>query len=271
MSDKNIEESVEVSVPSEENTQTETDEKKEESSTSTVEDATEKPRNKVQERINELTRDKYELRSAVDEVRSENQRLKEQLDELKKPNQQIVAPKYEDFSDQDQYESARDEYLIQRTKQEALNEFEQRQAEQASRAQQEQIQQEHVKKRQKFADNVKAESSQYEDLERVVYSAPISNGPVADYILMSDKGVGIAYHLGTHLDELDRINQLDPISATRELALLEARLQKPQPKKLTNAQEPIKPLGNSERVDKDPDSMSANEWLAWRNKTKKVR
>ena len=87
----------------------------------------------------------------------------------------------------------------------------------------------------------------------------------------SEKGPELAYHLGTHLDEADRISRLPVHLQARELVLLESRLQKVAANKVTNAPEPTKPIsGKSAQPSNDPSKMTMDEWMAWRQKTKKV-
>lgn len=227
-------------------------------------DADEKKRAGVQKRIDQLTREKYEERRRAEELEA---RLKDLESKISKP-EPVAAPNPEDFDDYNEYLNKQADYLaslaqerIRRSQEQELKAAEQRRLadEQAERAQ-------------RYKDRVEAELSQYEGfMERV--NDPtfnrITNVMHPDIIALiqeSDKGTALTYHLATHLSEADRIAKLSPVLAARELAILETKIQSPKPKKVSEAPDPIKPLGGNEQAVKNEDQMSIDEWMAWRNR-----
>lgn len=96
---------------------------------------------------------------------------------------------------------------------------------------------------------------------------------MAEVIEDSDDGPALAYHLGKNPEVADKIAQLPPKAAARELGKIEARLayerekakeakanvsKAPPPPPKVDAVEPA--------IEKEPDQMSDTEWLAMRNK-----
>lgn len=89
------------------------------------------------------------------------------------------------------------------------------------------------------------------------------------YVMESELGPKLAYHLAKRPQEADRIAQLSPIRAIAELGKLEVRLEKPAPKQeakadppaVSKAPSPIKPLGGDGAVPvhKDPADMTFQE------------
>ena len=88
---------------------------------------------------------------------------------------------------------------------------------------------------------------------------------MAERLMDMDKGPEVAYHLGSHLDEAERIFALDPINQAIELTKLEYKVEALAPKKVSDAPDPITPIGNAETVNKSEDDMTDDEWLTWRN------
>lgn len=91
-----------------------------------------------------------------------------------------------------------------------------------------------------------------------------------DSLLNIEKGPEVLYHLAQNPDEMYRIANLSPYAQAAEIGRLEVRLSIPKPSKTTSAPPPVKPLSaGGESVSKNPDDMSTQEWLEWRNKTLK--
>jgi hypothetical protein len=81
-------------------------------------------------------------------------------------------------------------------------------------------------------------------------------------LITSDLGPAVIYELAKNPKELMRINALGVVAQAREIGKIEARLsrqEKPEPKKLTNAPAPLKPVGGKNAAsskslnDMDPD------------------
>lgn len=205
----------------------------------------------VQRRIDRITRAKYE-------AEARNKMLEERiqaLEQTSKPSQPQGAPKIEDFQDFDQYLNARDEFLAKKMKSETIAEYEKRQ--QAESAQRE---------RQKTLDTYQKRVAQavkeLPDFDDVVYRPDVTISDVMAHTIMeSDAGPKVAYYLGTHPDEAERIADLSPVAAIKELTRIEDKLSKT---KATNTPPPTNPVGSRAKAEKDPSDMSLPEFIKYR-------
>ena len=103
------------------------------------------------------------------------------------------------------------------------------------------------------------------DFEQVAFREDLKISPaMSQAILMADDGPAIAYHLGQHPEEAERIAALSPIQAVYEIGKISLRLTAPVPRPKP---EPIRPLGSrSASTVKSPDEMSMAEYAAFRAK-----
>lgn len=97
-------------------------------------------------------------------------------------------------------------------------------------------------------------------------SVPI-NQTMADIAMESPDGPAVLYYLSKNPDMAYNIANMQPRAAAREMGRIEAKLSSKQ--KASTSKAPPPP-GKIEGVDpaitKDPDKMSTDEWLKWRNK-----
>lgn len=171
------------------------------------------------------------------------------------PKQAQGMPKIEDFQDFESYLNARDAFLTQKLKGETIAEYEQRQ--QAERAERE---------RQKTLDTYQKRVAQavkeLPDFDDVVYRPDVTISDVMAHTIMeSDAGPKVAYYLGTHPDEAERIADLSPVAAIKELTRIEDKLSKT---KATNTPPPTNPVGSRAKAEKDPSDMSLPEFIKYR-------
>lgn len=117
-----------------------------------------------------------------------------------------------------------------------------------------------------------------EDYDSVVGNPRLHITPdMAEVIQDSDDGPALAYHLGKNPDVADRIAQLPPKAAARELGKIEARLaferekakaekvsKAPPPPPKVEGTEPV--IGNVKPDDPESDKLSDDEWVRRRNK-----
>ena len=232
----------------------------------------EKQRNKVtaKQRISELTRDKYQLRN-------ENEELKKRLDEIEKRIQpaEPVKPKLADFDSDAEFEAAMDQYYQNK----AIHDS--RKAKQTETQEQETLrkQADQYKAAQKFVTDLNKEKENYEGIDEVMSDPAFalitkSMAPeIVTLIQSSDKNIALAYYLGTHLEDAERIASLHPVLAARELALLESRLETPKPKTVSNAPPPVKPVSGGSVKDKDiyDPKLPYSEYDALRKKQRAAR
>lgn len=85
-------------------------------------------------------------------------------------------------------------------------------------------------------------------------------------IVESDLGPNILHYLAKNPDEAERIAELSPLRQVAEIGKLEVIVSKPQPKKASNAPEPITPVGTKAKVDVDPTEMTQEQFNEWRRK-----
>lgn len=104
----------------------------------------------------------------------------------------------------------------------------------------------------------------YNDFRDVVHeNLPISNDMV-NVLLDSDKGHELAYYLGKNPGEAARIFNLPAHRQAYEMGKIEAKLAGPTQKTKTNAPVPTSPVGGKEIPAKKPEDMDHDEYKAWR-------
>jgi hypothetical protein len=219
-----------------------------------------KPKGGFQRRIDELTRNWREAERRNDELLSI---LKGRGPE---PEQQAPqkTPTLEEFGyDESKYQAALTDYVRNLTKAEAKAIFEQER--QAS------AQETRVKSfKQREADF----ASEYEDYAEKVYdpTLPLS-ATVVELIAESEIGPKVAYHLADNPDIARTLYTLSPTQAAREFGKLEAKLSSGPSRKVVSTAPPPPPKisATEATVDKDPDKMSMDEWLKWREKQTRKR
>lgn len=229
----------------------------------------EKPkRSGVQERIDELTRDKYTLLQDRDYWRQKALEVEKPKAEPEKPP---TKPKSEDFlGDTDSYVEALSQYTEQlvewKTKQ-ATKELTERQKAELEARKKAESQQE-VQTR--WMTKVEEARAKLDSFDAIALNPNISvNETMAEVIMASDTGPDILYHLGKFPEKAARIAAMAPAQAAAALGRLEAEVLKPpKPPKASNAPPPPKPVeAGSSGTSKDPSKMSMKEYEAWRDKS----
>lgn len=160
-----------------------------------------------QKRIDAITRDKYEAKREIEALRAQLARIQS--------GEAAPAPA-DDVQTLVQKEAAR--LVAERTFDETCNKV--------------------------YADGVK----EFKDFDNAVSNLQLV-GVGRDFLELattSDAGAKLLHHLGSHLDEAERIASLPPVQMARELTRLEFKLtQKPGPKPVSNAPAPIAPISGS--------------------------
>lgn len=88
-------------------------------------------------------------------------------------------------------------------------------------------------------------------------------------IVSSEISPQLIYYFGKDIDELERISNLSPLAAAREIGKIEAKLLA-KPIQTSNAPNPITPVGQSKStITKDPEKMSDEEWFEQQRREKK--
>lgn len=221
-------------------------------------------RDKVQERFDKLTREKYDALRTADTERYQRERLQERLAALEAKTQPVapVVPTLEGVGyDESKYQSALIEFAKAQARAEtqAILEKDRNERNAAEKRQVfETRQNDFIKSKPDYAEKVLGNTS-----------LPITPD-MAKVIMESDLGPQVAYYLADNEDKARAIAQLDPLSVAREIGRIEARLEaaKVPPKPpVSQAPPPAPKLDATDAgVEKDPATMSDNEFAKWRKR-----
>lgn len=242
------------------------DQHDEESATSEdVDQGDEKPKRKsrAQDRINELTREKYERDRQIAEMQRQLQEAQQR--QSQEPQQPVDdMPRLADFGyDEDQYRQA-----VHQWNQQKIQAY---QDQQQQTAQQQRQMAEQQRQQQLLQEKIHRASEKYPDFIQKVNDPslpPLQEvSPTAfQAILESDAGADVAYYLANNPQEIYRLASLSPLQTVREITLLEGRLQTTPPKQVRTPPKPPSTVseGTSEAVT-DPSKMDIDTWMKWRN------
>jgi hypothetical protein len=231
--------------------------------------------NGFQRRINEIVKDRENYKAMAERERQERLRIMDLLEKSRiephpqgrgpqsNPNQ---PPKVEQFERYEDFLEARSEWAAERKFQQ-LQEAQQRKSEESNHQRLIEDQQRQMMEQSKAVNTLIEKAEQkYPDFYEKVFdtsgNVPIST-VVATAILESDVGADVAYYLGTHPEEAQRIAKLSPTSQLREFGKMEVSLAKQQ----SAAPPPIKPVDGRGANDGPPGpNADMKTWLKWRNK-----
>lgn len=210
----------------------------------------EKPKkeNGVQKRIDELTREKYELRRLLDEAKKSNQNNEPQLPPKPIPNQ---------FRTERDYRDAVVEYNT------TVKHIEAEQVKEKERASEIVLQ--------NVANKIQADKSKFKDFDTVVRS--ISHIPMdealTDVILDDKNGIDVLYFLGQNPSIAEEISNMSQTKRARTLGILSAKLEgKKTGKQVSSAPKPPSKVAGSAKKEKHPGDMTPEEYSVWRRKQK---
>ena len=154
-------------------------------------------------------------------------------------------PKQEDFETYEEYQDATVEWKVNQK----ISDYEADQRVRIEREQAQRAQEEIVATHTARIDTFRSE---HEDFDAVVEQGkdlPVTP-PMRDAVLNSDSGPALMYHLCSNPDECDRIANMHPMAAIKEMGKLEARIEAARStgpsssaKPVTQAPPPIKPVG----------------------------
>ena len=178
---------------------------------------------------------------------------------------EIKAPQLDDFETYEDFEVAKEEYVLARAEQRVM-----------TKLQQEKVQQETRQVTQTFWEKVEtlAESDPYLKDEIAVVGRNV-NPLVADLVVKSEVGIDLVHYLSKNPQEATRISQMQPMQAAMELGKLGAQIKaapKPEPpKRVSAAPEPIPTVTPAGNVVEDEDKLPIDQWVARRNAAAKRR
>jgi hypothetical protein len=193
----------------------------------------------VQQRIDEITRQRHE---AEREAAYWRQRATAGTDQQAQNTAQPQAkPTADQFQDYAEYVEALTEW---KADQKVSQAFSARDAEKAQEADSK-VQQTRAEA---WTERQQQARTAMPDYDEVVGLSDLPIAPhIGDVLLDSENGPQLAYHLAKNPDLAAHLNTLSPLAAARELGRIEASLDKPATpaaKTVSNAPAPIKPIGS---------------------------
>lgn len=208
------------------------------------EKASRKNRRSYQERIAQLT---AQLRQAE----------RERDEKVAKPVAEEKAPKREDFDDYETYIEARAEFKAIKAAEQRLAEAE---SKSRQRQEQQQAEQQHAQFQQVRASTIDKGIETYPDFEDVALDddIPITE-PMADALLLSEKGHDIWYYLGKHPEVAEKIAGMNPVQQIKEIGRLEERLGGKQVSAAPKPTTTVQPRGASSNALSD--NLPIGEWM----------
>lgn len=239
----------------------------------TSEESTEKPAEPaipkgVQKRIDRAVRQKYEAEARA-KMLEERLAALEQAQRQPQQTQKVIdnsEPKIENFDDFDSFVAAKAEWIAAKKIEETLTARERKQLEEREAT-------ERQKTVESWSRRVAEATAEMPDFEDVIASSDVPmTAPMQQAIMESDVGPKLAYYLATNPDEAVEISRMSSIGQVRALGRIEAKLESGTAgKKVTSAPPPVKTVGGRSTVKVDPDKMSTDEWLKWRQEQLKKR
>lgn len=180
-------------------------------------DAKAKPRSRAQERIEELARDRRNLRRQLSRANQEIGKLRAER-----------PPSEADFADPTDYTAVK---VSRVTREQDL--------ERRTASLVEEMDELKVKRQEAWDERVAEVRDRMPDFEQVFDpTVPISD-VMADLIVESESGPELAYYLGKHRSEASRIANMPPIEAAREMGRLESRIAPPAARRVSSAPKPV--------------------------------
>lgn len=247
------------------------EEKPAESSTAAPDAGRPNPHAGFQRRIDQLTREKHELRRQLESLKAPKEELK-----------QAAAAEDKTLADFDFDEVAYRKHIREISAEEArkaargvLDETK-RNEQQQSRAK-------------TWKERSAAFAAEHTDFTEKVYADDVQiSESMFEAITESEHGPAIAYYLADNPEEAERIANMSAAAAGRAIGRIEAKLEsqsagrkdqssetseenaeegRQDNKRVTKAPPPPPKIeGSADVVAKDPDKMTTDEWLRWRNK-----
>ena len=205
-----------------------------------------KPKNRAQERIQQLAREKAEMAAKLAEYEAKQN--------APKP---LEAPKVEDFEDYSEYQKAQQDWYIEQAEQRVL-----------AKVRQEQEQQSSIQQKAAFESAVSELEDEGVDVAALTKKAD-TLPPLP--IQLDQFGLGLKETLKLAADLIQNdelyfeLSQMNPVQAARRIGQeIDKQSGKPATPKIPNAPKPIKPTSANAPVKRSEDSMSDEEFLAKR-------
>ena len=232
-----------------------------------AEDSESKRRRERRERQRERLEQELETaRQAAERARVAENRL----ERIKRAAQSHEPPKEADFSDTIDYAAARGAYA----QAQAAARFQTVEAEeeaQSARAEYQRAESARVSQRlEHLRDEITDAKTVYADFDKALAVAQrpdVVSRELSLLVIESDKAADLTYYLGSNPDEAKQLSSLfarNPTAAAMRLGEITARIDRPRPRNLSNAPDPVTPVRGAARATPDPTRMSHEEYRRWR-------
>jgi hypothetical protein len=214
---------------------------------------------KIQKRINEITKARREAERERDFWRMQAQQKAQEAPSAV----QLQKPTLDQFDyDQEAYLEALADWKVQTTIAKTMADHEKAQSSQANQ-----------QSDREFAMREYEVEGEFPDYRQKVYAndVPITD-TMAQAIRTDENGARVAYFLATYKDIAYRVANLSPreqFLAIGEISekISQAKASEGQQRPVTNAPAPVPSVSSrGSVVNKNPDKMSTDEFMAWRNK-----
>ena len=209
----------------------------------------------VQKRIDELTRkfnDEKRARETLEQRLADEQRHRLQVQPTDDPE-----PQRDEFDNPDEYSEQRAQWMVRKT----LRDERAKEVDQVNQAR---AKENFDRLANDWQSGMTKAIEKYPDYKEVVESDGLNIAQHVSFALLSHpQGHEIAYHLGKHPEEAERISALNPLHAAFAIQSLGEQLTE---KPVANPK-PVKPVGARSAASKPVNELSMDEYAASRNDT----
>ena len=220
-------------------------------------------RSSAQKRIKQLVSQRNEMTEKL----QAQERMLEQFNQKNQDEQALSRPNLEQFDyDEQRFNAAVDEYnqkSTQRTIHQALTEQQRYQTEAVRQESNRLAVEQFSEKSNEFA----IEHTDYFDkVQAPKFVEAFKSAPVLQKAaLQTDNAPAVLYHLAQNPDLAQELSMADEFTSAMQIGRISEKLGSPGVAKTTsNAPSPIKPVGNTASVNKDPSDMSPDEYARYR-------
>lgn len=214
-----------------------------------------KPDNRVQKRIDRLTRQLRDKERNEAELRDRLARIEGRMEgSAPKPTATSDKPRLENFASYDEYNEALTDWKVDQK-------LKARETEQQQTQRQRSSAQLNAERQERFLESSEDAREKYDDYDEVVFGkqnkVPVWAAPL---IAETEQPAEMAYYLAKNTEEARRIYSLHPEKAAIELGKLEVKLTTPPPKRVSSAPDPARtPNGGGGNQPRSPAKMTPDQ------------
>lgn len=215
-------------------------------------------------------RRKAQMQKLIDSEADANRKAEEaqrEAEKIREAAKSMPIPKQEDFENFEEFQAALSTYRVMG----AMDEREAARLEEKAKEQHQEVEQAQKRRQEERAENWKDQiqegRAKYSDFDAVTQrpDLPISL-ELAETIADSDYAADVAYYFGKNPEEARAWQALPKHQRDRAFGRIEALSTLAQPKTVTTAPDPISTVKASATASKDPETMTPEEFRAWREK-----